>query len=345
MNNFPVISVIIPCYNVREYVGKCIDSLSAQTIKNLEFIFINDGSSDGTLELLLDFKSRDERVVLLDKKNEGVSKARNDGLRLARGKYIFFLDGDDYLDSDACEKLYDFAEKDNVDILLFDFCFIRSKGVVPDRLNIPIGVYTLPDFMSTITRLPISPKLYKRSIIIDNEVFFDEGIRVGEVFCFFVHYLLYCDKIKVCDAFLYNYVEREGSATQDILNAARDFDIVDTVQKIEYYAGKCRFPLLDAPAFKRSLFSLIGNFSLFKYAQSGYFSSEIRENMMKIFEQPDIKKYWEYFAYKTHNFFPEKIFSFLALRSITACYCASFFFFKARRSIMRLGVLIKTTPK
>jgi len=330
----PFISIIIPCYNVQAYVSKCIDSLSAQTFNYLEFIFINDGSTDDTLELLLDFKNRDDRVVIIDKKNEGVSKARNDGLKVARGEYVFFVDADDYLDMDTCEKMYNMLVKENADVLIFNICVVRKEGTYTRYMQIPPGVYTLTDFINNIMHLPISHKLYKRSIISDNKIFFDEDIRVGELLTFFVHHLLYCEKIMVSDVNLYNYVVRDDSAVHNVKNLSTDFVIIDTVQQLEYYAGMYEFPLLDSALFKRTIFKIICSFTLFKYIKGRYFSKEIRKVMEEIIHHPVIKKYIEYFAYEIPGFSAEKIFSIMALKTITLCYYVFSIYFKFRRMIL-----------
>ena len=331
--NVPFISIITPCYNIEKYVSKCIDSLSAQTFKNLEFIFINDGSTDGTLELLLNFKNKDERVVLIDKKNEGVSKARNDGLQIAKGEYVLYLDGDDYLDIDACERMYETVIRENADVLIFNICVISGKVARTRKLHIPVGVYTLTDFVKNITHLPISHKMYKRSIICNNRIFFDEDIRLGELITYFVHYLLHCDKIMVCDETCYNHVMRENSAFHDVENVSKDFAIIDSVQKLEYYAGMHEFPLLNSALFKKTVFKIICSFTLFKYIKGRHFSKEIRDTMEKIINHPDIKKYMKYFAYESPGFSAEKIFSIITLRSITMCYYVFSFYFKLRRIV------------
>ena len=99
----PLISVIIPVYNVGKYLGKCLDSVINQTYRNLEIIIINDGSTDNSLEVATKYKNKDNRITLITQENKGLSGARNTGLDLASGDYIFFIDSDDYIKLNTLE--------------------------------------------------------------------------------------------------------------------------------------------------------------------------------------------------------------------------------------------------
>ena len=118
------VSIIIPVYNVEKYLDKCLKSVLNQTYKNIEIIVINDGSTDNSLKICKKYK--DKRIVLIDKENGGVSSARNKGLELASGKYITFVDSDDWLELDAIENMVSFIEKENVDFVRF--CY-QTAGV------------------------------------------------------------------------------------------------------------------------------------------------------------------------------------------------------------------------
>ena len=113
------ISIIVPIYNAEKYLNKCIDSLVNQTKKELEFILINDGSTDSSEDIIKSYK--DKRIKYFKNKNQGIGKTRNFGIDKATGKYLMFLDSDDYLDINACEKLYNKAIKEKSDLVVFDF--------------------------------------------------------------------------------------------------------------------------------------------------------------------------------------------------------------------------------
>lgn len=115
----PKISIIIPVYNTESYLRECLDSALNQTLKEIEVICTNDGSTDNSLKILREYAKKDPRVIVIDQENQGVSIARNSALKIAKGKYIHFLDSDDYLDLHAYEKLYQRAEQLSLDMLSF----------------------------------------------------------------------------------------------------------------------------------------------------------------------------------------------------------------------------------
>lgn len=122
------VSVIIPVYNTEKYLQTTIDSIINQSLKDLEIILVNDGSTDNSLDLLKKYVIKDKRITLINQKNGGLSNARNNGLRQAHGKYIYFIDSDDSLELDALEYLFDESEKNNLDVLYFDAKSVYENG-------------------------------------------------------------------------------------------------------------------------------------------------------------------------------------------------------------------------
>ena len=108
------LSIIIPCYNTEKYINKCLDSVLNSTLKDIEVIIINDGSKDSTLDIIKSYK--DKRIIIIDKENDGVAMARNDGIKKATGEYITFIDSDDYIEPTMYEEMYNKA-KELVDLL------------------------------------------------------------------------------------------------------------------------------------------------------------------------------------------------------------------------------------
>ena len=101
-----MVSIIIPIFNTAKYLRKCVDSVLGQTYKDIECVLVNDGSTDGSIVLCQEYLNKDKRVVLIDKSNEGVDKARFDGLFKAKGEYVMFVDSDDWLEQKAVESLW-----------------------------------------------------------------------------------------------------------------------------------------------------------------------------------------------------------------------------------------------
>jgi len=125
----PTISVIIPVYNVEQYLSRCLDSVVGQTYRELQIICVNDGSTDGSLSVLRDYAERDTRIRIIDQPNAGLSMARNAGIAKATGEYVLFLDSDDYWREPAlAEKLMDFLHHAPAEVLVFNYCKVSEAG-------------------------------------------------------------------------------------------------------------------------------------------------------------------------------------------------------------------------
>ena len=135
----PKVSVIIPVYNVEQYLRECLDSVVNQTLKDIEIICVNDGSTDNSLVILEEYAAKDERIKIVNKENGGLSSARNCAIPLARGEYIGFVDSDDWIDLDFYEKLYNTAKKYKAEIAcanLYRVSNTKSKYFVKHRFCI-----------------------------------------------------------------------------------------------------------------------------------------------------------------------------------------------------------------
>lgn len=222
------VSVIIPCYNVENYINKCLDSVLNSSLKELEIIVINDGSTDSTLDKIKKYK--DKRIILIDKKNGGVASARNEGLKVATGEYITFLDSDDYIDEDMYKDMYERAIEGNLDIVACD-----TKLVYPDHFEI---IPSLVDDTKINKHLMIDSyavlwnKIYKKEIL--EGLFFTKGINLCEDVEFL--YKVY-SRVKKMDGIkkpYYNYVQRPGSLTY--VYDAKIYHIIDAMDNIiKYY--------------------------------------------------------------------------------------------------------------
>ena len=126
-NNDELISIIVPVYNVSEYLEECLISIINQSYKNIEIICINDGSTDNSLEILESFQKKDNRIIIINQINKGLSAARNTGLDIAKGKYIGFVDSDDYIDLDMFKMLYESIKKYNTDISICNYYYLLGE--------------------------------------------------------------------------------------------------------------------------------------------------------------------------------------------------------------------------
>lgn len=131
----PKVSVIVPVYNVAQYIIDCLTSLCNQKLREIEIICVNDGSTDNSLEVVQNYAERDSRIRVISQENRGLSEARNSGVKIADGKYLYFIDGDDLLDENALLDLYEKAVKDNLDIVFFDAdSFLDEKEDINDAV-------------------------------------------------------------------------------------------------------------------------------------------------------------------------------------------------------------------
>ncbi|MDM8274124.1 glycosyltransferase family 2 protein [Enorma phocaeensis] len=174
----PAVSVLTPIYNVEKYLPKCLESLKAQTLKNIEFICINDGSTDHSLEILQQYAEGDPRFKIIDKKNSGYGSSMNQGLDAARGEYIGILESDDFASPDMFKKLYRYASRHDLDIVksnYFEFdgekdTFLEVFSPFPYR-----KVFDPRDVLDMVKVLPIIwAALYRREMLVSNNIRFSE---------------------------------------------------------------------------------------------------------------------------------------------------------------------------
>ena len=130
------VSVINPVFNVEPYLKQCMDSVVGQTLKDIEIICVDDGSTDGSLDILKEYATEDSRIQIIEQKNAGAGAARNNGMRHATGKYLSFLDSDDFFEPRMLEKAYDLAEKDQADFVIRPVSY-REETVCFSRLGDP----------------------------------------------------------------------------------------------------------------------------------------------------------------------------------------------------------------
>ena len=193
MNSNPLVSVIVPVYNVEKYIHQCIDSLLNQSLQNIEIILVDDGSPDNCPAICDAYAKKDDRVKVIHKINGGLSSARNAGINLASGDYIGFVDSDDYVDSKMFENMSKTAVDNSVDFVMCDYIRVNDQNTFKKTLDIRKGFYDKIDvikeiFPSLIMResidygplLSVWHCLYSTSFIKKNELYFDEEIKYSE---------------------------------------------------------------------------------------------------------------------------------------------------------------------
>jgi glycosyltransferase involved in cell wall biosynthesis len=224
------VSVIIPVYNAERDIEECIQSLLKQTLQHCEFIFINDGSTDNSIEIIRKYQKYDQRIILINQENQGVSIARNTGLINANGEYVGFVDADDYINNDMLERLYKSAREDNYDVVISNFeseiagykvvsnyPFTINKKLNKDYIKNKI----LPYFLAKDDLNTVCSKLYKNRVVKDNRIIFPEKVTLGEDGIYNILFFSNSNLVKYIDYTGYHYREVEGSATRNI--AEKDY--------------------------------------------------------------------------------------------------------------------------
>ncbi|MBU3180711.1 glycosyltransferase family 2 protein [Clostridium psychrophilum] len=222
------ISIIIPIYNTEKYLNRCLDSVINQTLKDIEIILIDDGSTDNSLKICKEYNSNDKRIKLIHKKNEGVSKARNIGLSYATGEYISFIDADDWVEPNMLEELYNLIIPNNTEFCMCNYIKENNGGSIYMNSNISKKVlngnniknflliplierednekeHTLAGF-----RGPCG-KLFKREVIEKHNIKFENELIIGEDFLFNLEFLIHVNKAIVNEKFYYHYFTNSNS--------------------------------------------------------------------------------------------------------------------------------------
>ena len=222
-----LITVAIPIYNVEKYLERCIKSIINQTYKNIEILLVNDGSPDNSKEIMEKYKENDKRIKCFYKKNGGLSDTRNYAINIASGKYICFIDGDDYIDNTFVEKLYNKIIEDKSDLAWCNFTLVNDDGKYDEIIINDKNIY---DF-----EMPSAcNKLYNVDIFKKNNIFFPVGIWYEDL-ATTPRILFSTNKISWVNEGLYNYYFNVESITNTysikVLDSLKALKIVDDFVK------------------------------------------------------------------------------------------------------------------
>ncbi len=250
MTNNPLVSVIVPVYNVEKFLPDCLKSVIGQTYENLEIICVNDGSPDKCGDILQKFANKDKRIVILNKENGGLSSARNAGMKVAKGDFVFFLDSDDWIDKKCIESLVTTQLRTNADVVCVHdiIIYYSPKHTLNERIisGHTEGVFQITNEILNKMWVVAWGKLFKRQQILDLDISFPEGCLYEDEY---FHYVLLANlrKIAVSDEGSVFYRQRENSImSQQKLRSGKDNLLI--FQKIfEYYKEKGFLGQIDLP--------------------------------------------------------------------------------------------------
>ena len=220
MNNDPLISIIIPCFNAEKTLEKCLESVVQQSYANLEIIIIDDGSTDETSLIYNKFQSNDERILVLKQQNSGVSKARNTGVKAATGDYICFVDSDDWAELNYCSELYSLLVGENADISIVEASYEDENGNV--LCSKPISDEKIFDGNRALVLLLEDQeiqshpwgKLFKADLL--KNVHFPENLKCFEDYSTLFKIFNKAVKVVKSNEKLYHYIQREDSLSHNL---------------------------------------------------------------------------------------------------------------------------------
>lgn len=211
----PKISVIIPVYNMEKYIGECLDSVLGQTLEDIEVILINDGSTDGSLKIIQEYRNKDNRVVVIDKQNAGVGAARNDGIKCARGEFLAFMDPDDmYASDEVLFHCYEKAKKEDISVVGGRIVLLHQDGLLKEETekqfgDIKISAKGLTEYKNYQYDYGYVCYIYKRSLIVENQILFPLYSRFQDP-PFFVKVMIKAERFYVLDEPVYLYRQLPG---------------------------------------------------------------------------------------------------------------------------------------
>lgn len=217
------ISFIIPVYNAEKYINRCLENMLKYKGEDVEFIIINDGSTDSSDDILKKYEKKDKRIVYINKNNTGVSNSRNIGMKKATGEYIAFIDIDDYLEENSIDGLINVLKSSDADLYIMpyylnkdenkknvEYSFLKTKiyntreqiyGIIPNIIG------CVDEQGNRITNImgSVWSKIFKSNIIKKYNITMNESIEITEDMIFLIEYIMHCNEIKIIDYYFYNY--------------------------------------------------------------------------------------------------------------------------------------------
>ena len=241
------LSIIIPVYNVQDYIKECIESILNQTINDIEIIVVDDGSLDNSIKIVKEFN--DSRIKIITQENRGLSAARNSGIAIANGEYIAFVDSDDFIiDNKAYEEMYNIAINEGSDIVagncIWYYSELKNHAMDRDMSRFSYSPMTSIDYFIQCLKsyriyAPVWLNIYKNELIKENKIYFKEGI-FHEDEEFTPRILLKAKTVSIYDKNFYGYRQRSGSIMNSEKNIKKCKDIINTCMDMNNIAkGLC----------------------------------------------------------------------------------------------------------
>ena len=224
----PEVTVIVPVYNSEKYIKKCIESILNQTFKKFELLIINDGSKDNSQKIIEEYQKKDpERIVIVNQENKGVSRTRNEAIKMANGKYLMFIDNDDYIDKDYRETFVNAIKENDLDVVLGGYRRPNEEGKVIKELHLK------DEEWSKFMIFAPWAKIYKKEYLINNDITF-LPVNIGEDVYFNIQAMFLSEKIKIIDYVGYNWFFNTKSVSNTVQKNIKNLQVYDLLNKCYY---------------------------------------------------------------------------------------------------------------
>jgi len=256
IDNLPLVSVIVPIYNVEAYIEKCVHSIIAQDYPNLEIILVDDGSPDSSGRIIDNLALQDGRVRTVHKGNAGVSSARNEGLAIASGEYITFIDGDDYVEKDYVSYLVKLATENNCDIAISEnnFTSFNKYQIADDEKRVVPAEYVIENIYLMHINVAVWNKLYRSQFLKDHKLMFNNEIWYGEGMLFNIECLQFADYVALGKRKVYHQVSNPNSAMRKF-NLESNYCGIRSLEYQKKQWKKCTQGIEDAWTYHHRCFS------------------------------------------------------------------------------------------
>lgn len=239
------ITVIIPCFGVESFIRQCAESLMKQTLQDVEFLFVNDCSKDKSMErldaVLRKYPERTNQIKILEhRENRGLPAARNTGLKVAVGEYVFHCDGDDWIEPTMLEEMYNEAKKKDADIVWCDYYeSYKEHEVYKKEPGGSCADEAVRNMLSRTMQYNVWNKLVRRSLYIDNKIVFPEGRSMGEDLTMIKLFAM-ADKICYLPKAYYHYVKWNTGAMTQVFNQKKLNELKENIEDLSYFLNNTR---------------------------------------------------------------------------------------------------------
>lgn len=293
----PLFSIVVPIYGVEKYIGKCAETLLGQTYDNIQYVFVNDGTKDGSMavlqEVLEKYPQRKDNVVIVNKENGGLPAARETGMEYATGDYVLHVDSDDWMELNSVELIAAKAEETSADIIYFDFYKVYSKRLKHDRER-DYTAAQKADFVRNLFNYNsygyVWNKCVKRELFLKHKVFFPKYAMHEDIYLM-TQLIWYADSLAHLKAPLYHYRRTNpGSITAGNRRKRRGDSCMNLIDLYEHFKdnveGSPVSPVLTDIFLRSGWFSVVYDFGYFK--KYPYLAQMIRKTPMRLGHKPFI---------------------------------------------------------